>query len=160
MERATISQISGGNTIISTIESKLGIRGKQKGLYFGVQSNLLRILDANMSFQTLNGEQWDAVEGKFIDESNQSLQAFLSLNKKISRLSRAELFYQQNNVPNPFDFKFTESTVMGYRLGISMGDGLVVNYIFKRMFRDTNGNGIIENSEAINLTGIETSFNI
>ena len=160
LERATISQISGGNTIISTKESKLGIRGKQKGLYFGVQSNLLRILDANMSFQTLNGEKWDAVEGKFIDESNQSLQAFLSLNKKISRLSRAELFYQQKNVPNPFDFKFTESTVMGYRLGISMGDGLVVNYIFKRMFRDTNGNGIIEHSEAINLTGIETSFSL
>jgi hypothetical protein len=160
LERATISQISGGNTIISTKESKLGIRGKQKGLYFGVQSNLLRILDANMSFQTLNGEKWDTVEGKFIDESNQSLQAFLSLNKKISRLSRAELFYQQKNVPNPFDFKFTESTVMGYRLGISMGDGLVVNYIFKRMFRDTNGNGIIEHSEAINLTGIETSFSL
>ena len=75
-------------------------------------------------------------------------------------MSRAELFYQQKNVPNPFDFKFTESTVMGYRLGISMGDGLVVNYIFKRMFRDTNGNGIIEHSEAINLTGIETSFSL
>ena len=49
---------------------------------------------------------------------------------------------------------------MGYRIGITMGEGLVVNYIFKRMFRDTNGNGIIEGSEAINLTGIETSFNI
>ena len=160
LERATISQISGGNTIISTKESKLGIRGKQKGLYFGVQSNLFSILSTNISFQTLNGKQWDIVEKEFVDESNQSLQASLSLIKKISRLSRAELFYQQKNVPNPFDFKCTESTIMGYRVGISMGDGLVVNYIFKRMFRDTNGNGIIEDSEAINLTGIETSFSI
>ena len=160
LERATISQIYSGNTIISTKESKLGIRGKQKGLYFGVESNLLNILRANISFQTLNGEQWDIVGEEFVDESNQSLQASLALNKKISRLNRAELFYQQKNVPNPFDFKYTESTVMGYRIGITMGEGLVVNYIFKRMFRDTNGNGIIEGSEAINLTGIETSFNI
>ena len=138
----------------------MGIRGKQKGLYFGVQSNLLSILSANISFQTLNGEQCDTGQEKLIDGSNQSLQASLSLNKKISRLSRAELFYQQNNVPNPFDFKYTESTIMGYRVGISMGDGLVVNYIFKRMFRDTNGDGEIEDSEAINLTRIETSFNI
>ena len=118
--------------------------------------------DKHLHSQGLSG--WARTISKvifgFIDKSNQSLQAFLSLNKKISRLSRAELFYQQNNVPNPFDFKFTESTVMGYRLGISMGDGLVVNYIFKRMFRDTNGNGIIENSEAINLTGIDTSFSL
>ena len=160
LERATISQINSGSTSVFTKESKLGIRGKQKGLYFGIQSNVFNILSANISFQTLNGEQWDFIENNFIEESNQSLQGSLSLNKEISRLSRAELFYQQKNVPNPFDFSYTESTIMGYRLGISMGDGLVVNYIFKRMFKDTNGNGVIDDSEAINLTGIETSFNI
>lgn len=160
LERATFSQISGGNTSISTKESKLGIRGKQKGLYLGIQSNLLSLINANISFQTLNGDQWNREKNEFENESNQNIFASLSMNKQISRLSRAELFYQQKNVPNPFEFVFTESTVMGYRLGISMGDGLVVNYIYKRMFRDTNGNGTIEDSESINLTGIETSFSL
>lgn len=160
LERSTISQTTGGNTTISTKESKLGIRGKQKGLFVGIQSSLLSILTANISYQTLIGEQWNTTTQVFEDESNKSFSASLTMNKQISRLSIAELFYQQKNVPNPFEFVFTESTVMGYRLGISMGEGLVVNYIFKRMFRDTNGNGIIEDSEAINLTGIETSFSL
>ena len=159
VERATVSQVNNYTTIV-TKESKLGYRGKQKGVYFGIQTSLFSLLDGSISYQTLNGDQWNSEKSKFINESNQSFMTSINLNKKISKLSRAEIFYQQKNVPNPFEFVFTESTIMGYRLGISMGEGLVVNYVFKRMFRDINGNGKIENSEAINLTGIETSFGL
>jgi len=160
LERTTISQLSNGNTNISTKESKLGLRGKQKGVFLGLKSNIFELITGEMSFQILEGEQWNYETNDFENESNQNFYASMAINKSISRLKRAEIFYQQKNVPNPFEFIFTESTVMGYRLGISMGEGLVVNYIFKRMFRDTNGNGIIENTEAINLTGIETSFDL
>jgi hypothetical protein len=83
----------------------------------------------------------------------------LKLKKSISRIQRASAFYQQRNVPNPFKFEYTESTIIGYNLGISMGQGLVLNYIFRRSFRDYNANGRIDgNSEMIDITSIETSF--
>ena len=40
-----------------------------------------------------------------------------------------------------------------------MGQGLVLNYIFRRSFRDYNANGRIDgNAEMIDITSIETSF--
>ena len=126
----------------------------------GIQSSLFTFLSAKMAFQTLNGDQWNNDIKEFEEKSNQSFSASIALNRSISKLSRAELFYEQKNVPNPFEFRYSDSTVMGYRVGISMGERLVVNYIFKKMFRDTNGNGLIEDQEGINLTSIETSFSL
>ena len=160
IQRATFSQSLNGNTIIATKESKLGTRCKQKGIYMGIQSSLFTFLSAKMAFQTLNGDQWNNDIKEFEEKSNQSFSASIALNRSISKLSRAELFYEQKNVPNPFEFRYSDSTVMGYRVGISMGERLVVNYIFKKMFRDTNGNGLIEDQEGINLTSIETSFSL
>ena len=40
-----------------------------------------------------------------------------------------------------------------------MGQGLVLNYIFRRSFRDYNANGRIDGkAETIDITSIETSF--
>ena len=62
-------------------------------------------------------------------------------------------------MPNPFKFNYTESTVLGYRLGISMGNSLVLSYTFRRSFRDLNGDGKINGAnETINIRSIETSF--
>ena len=48
---------------------------------------------------------------------------------------------------------------MGYRVGIEMGNGMILNYIFRRSFLDLNGDGDVKDSgEKINLTSIETSF--
>ena len=102
---------------------------------------------------------WSEDNSQFIERKNQSFISSLSLKKGFSRFKHASAFYQQRNVPNPFKFEYSESTIIGYNLGISMGQGLVLNYIFRRSFRDYNANGRIDGaSETIDITSIETSF--
>ena len=70
------------------------------------------------------------------------------------------MFYYQRNVPNLLKFNMNESTLLGYRIGIEISSGLVLNYVFTRSFVDLNGDGIISGEdETVNITTIETSFN-
>ena len=81
--------------------------------------------------------------------------------KSISKIKYARWFYQQQNVPNPFKFEPSESTVMGYRIGVDLGSGMILNYSFQRTYRDLNGDGKVDGpNEMINITSIETSFNL
>jgi hypothetical protein len=43
---------------------------------------------------------------------------------------------------------------MGYKVGLELGSGMVLNYTYQRTFR-MNSDGKLE---PVNLTGIETSF--
>ena len=115
------------------------------------------ILVSGLSYQNLRGDQWQGE--KFEEETNQSFTGTIRLKKSISKIKTAKWFYQQRNVPNPFEFKYTESTIMGYRIGIEIGNGMILNYIFRRSFLDLNGDGDVDDSgEKINMTSIETSF--
>jgi hypothetical protein len=77
----------------------------------------------------------------------------------MSRINNASWFYQQRNVPNPFDFEYSESTIIGYDVGISLGNGMVLTYMFRKTFQDMNGDGdVLDDNEMINMTSIETSF--
>ena len=110
------------------------------------------LLGFQMAYQNLRGDIWDG--NMFSNQANQSFQSELGLKKSISKIKTAKLFYQQLNVPNPFEFEFTESTVMGYRIGIELGSGMVLNYTYQRTFRMSSDGKL----EPVNLTGIETSF--
>ena len=86
-------------------------------------------------------------------------QTIIRLKKGISKINKASWFYQQRNVPNPFDFKDSESTIMGYNVGLKLGNGMVLTYVFRRTFQDINGDGdVSDNGEMINMTSVETSF--
>ena len=112
-----------------------------------------------MAYQNLFGKQWDDETSDFIEETNQTFLATLQLKKSISRIRTARWYYQQRNVPNPFEFKYTENTIMGYHVGLEIGTGMVINYIFRRSFQDLDGDGNIEGpDEIVNMTSIETSF--
>ena len=51
------------------------------------------------------------------------------------------------------------SSIVGLLISTFAFSGLVLNYIFRRSFRDLNGDGIISGeSETIDITSIETSF--
>ena len=165
IERATFSTAGvdpmvGGNTgQVITKASKLGKYGKQKGYYSNLTVDLGSFLDATMAYQNLFGKQWDDETSDFIEESNQTFLATLQLKKSISRIRTARWYYQQRNVPNPFEFKYTENTIMGYHVGLEIGTGMVINYIFRRSFQDLDGDGNIEGpDEIVNMTIIETSF--
>ena len=105
-----------------------------------------------MAYQNLRGDIWDGTA--FSNQANQSFQSELKLKKSIRKLKTAKLFYQQSNVPNPFEFEYSESTVMGYKIGLAISSGMILNYTYQRTFR-MNTSGELE---PVNLTGIETSF--
>jgi len=158
VERATFQSISGNQGKISTKASKLGTYGKQNGFYSSLNINLGSLFDAGMAFQNLTGEQYNGKDG-FEEASNQSFTAILKLAKPISKIDKASWFYQQRNVPNPFDFEHSESTITGYNASLKLGNGMVLTYIFRRTFQDFNGDGDVKDEgETINMTSIETSF--
>ena len=165
IERATFSStnvdiLSGGSFgEIITKDSRLGKFGKQKGYFSTLSLDLGAMIGASMSYQNLFGEQWSGSTNSFIEDRNQSFIASVGLKKPISRITNARWYYQQRNVPNPFEFEFTESTITGYRVGIKLGNGMILNYIFRRSFRDIDGDGEVNGpDETINMTSIETSF--
>ena len=117
------------------------------------------LFEAGASYNDMLGDIWSLNEQSYIQKKNQTFLASLQLKKSISRIKYAYAFYQQRNVPNPFKFVYTESTILGYQLGVSMGNGLVLSYTFKRSFRDQNGDGEISgDKETIDIISIETSF--
>ncbi len=159
IERATFQSISGKQGQIVTKASKMGTYGKQNGFYSSLNLNLGSMFDANMAFQNLKGDQYNSDINKFEEASNQSFTAILKLKKSINKIEKATMFYQQRNVPNPFDFEYSESTIMGYSIGIRLGNGMVLSYIFRRTFQDMNGDGdVVDDGEMINMTSVETSF--
>ena len=159
IERISFLRNNSNQILLRTKESRLGKYGEQNGYFSSASLIVGNLLTANMSYNNMTGSQWSINENKFIDKRNQTFLSSVKLTKSISRLQRASIFYQQRNVPNPFKFEYTESTIIGYNLGISMGQGLVLNYIFRRSFRDYNANGRIDGkAETIDITSIETSF--
>jgi len=158
LERAVLS-MSGDQFTIRTKEQSLGKFGPQNGVFARLMVEVGQLLAVGARYQNLKGDIWNDGEDSFITEMNQSLMGQIKLRKSISKLKHAELFYEQRNVANPFKFELTEGTIMGYRLGLELGSGIVLNYTVQRTFRDLNGDGKIEGTdEIINTTAIETSF--
>ncbi|MBL7052935.1 MAG: hypothetical protein ISS00_04215 [Candidatus Marinimicrobia bacterium] len=90
--------------------------------------------------------------GEIVDKS---IYSTLKLNvSKIPKMQSAEAFYQQTNVEDWFTPK-SESTILGYRIGFDVSDGVTLFYKFQKTFSDTDGDGILE---PITFTQIETAF--
>ncbi len=158
LERAVFRSTANGMTI-QTKESQLGTFGPSDGLYGQLRINIGSLLSASAQYQNMTGEKWNHSLQAFEEIQYQNFFASAGLRKSISKLQTAQLFLQQRNVPNLFEFEPNPSTVMGYRIGLEMGSGMVINYIFRRSFRDLNGDGDVRDSdETINITSIETTF--
>ena len=159
IERVALTKSSDNQIVLKTKESSLGRFGEQKGYFSRLSINMGSFIEAGASYHDMMGDIWSTKDKSFITNKNQTFITSVRLKKSISRIQYANAFYQQRNVPNPFKFNYTESTVLGYRLGISMGNGLVLSYTFRRSFRDLNGDGEINGAnETIDIRSIETSF--
>ena len=78
----------------------------------------------------MKGEVRENVDKLFTpSEANKSFSSIISLKTDlIPKLNKAELFYQQINIPNPFEFEFSETTVYGYNLEIRISEDMVLVY--------------------------------
>ena len=139
---------------IITRESQLYKYGQMSGIYAEMSSNLLDVVTLGAGYQDLVGEQWDENEMEYIEDSNRSLKAMMELNTSIvPKLKKAQIFYMQNNVKNPFDFDATPSTVYGFDLSLQMNSSMMLVYKSRTTFVDT-GNGV----EPVNSAQFETQI--
>ena len=160
IERASFSSVDNIGMQVITKESRLGRYGRQNGFYASLNLRLGSLLRTGAAYQDLTGQIWNNSIDDFEENKNKNFVASISLTKSISKIKYARWFYQQQNVPNPFKFEPSESTVMGYRIGVDLGSGMILNYSFQRTYRDLNGDGKLNGpDEMINITSIETSFN-
>ena len=71
-------------------------------------------------------------------------------------MGKAEAFYQQSNVLNPFDFSPSASTIVGYNVGIEVSSGVMLMYKARTTYiSDLDNPGEFEPIESVQ---IETQF--
>ena len=98
------------------------------GIYSQINGNIANLIYLTTSYSYMNGEILTD-ENEFITQKNNSFTSIISLNKKIiPRLKKAEAFYKQNNVPNPFAFEFTETSIYGYTIRFQMAKDMILQY--------------------------------
>ncbi|MCF7885701.1 MAG: hypothetical protein K9M80_04315 [Candidatus Marinimicrobia bacterium] len=122
-----------------------------RGVYGLLRADLFNLLTLESRYQHMAASSYQI----------KSFQTTAYLNPRhIPKLAEARAFYQRNNDENPFDFANPSSnTLLGYRIGLEMGQGAVLYYVFQKSYQDINGNGSIEPSnEAITINTIETGI--
>tara|TARA_Y100000996_G_scaffold163222_1_gene126795 strand:- start:171 stop:503 length:333 start_codon:yes stop_codon:yes gene_type:complete len=76
------------------------------------------------------GEIWDDDSNKYIDDENNSFYTGFEIDTSIiPKVRVAELYYQQLNTPNPFEFNINQNTLVGLNIGIDIADNMAL--IFK-----------------------------
>jgi len=161
--RATVNSFDKDNVIdsldVTPKSDYLGEFGSMRGLYGRVDFDINEYFLIGATYQNMFGEKWHRENEAFKYSNLQSFSASVELTQPMGSFKSASAFYQQRNVPNPFKFEPTESTIMGFSIGYKMGWGMILNYTFKRSFLDKNGDGdVLDNNESINMSLFETSF--
>ncbi|MBC8257263.1 MAG: hypothetical protein H8E85_08150 [Candidatus Marinimicrobia bacterium] len=123
-----VNRVSVINSGVATRESQLYLYGKLKGFYVQADMSVMNLFTLGTGFQNMQGEKWDKDEYK-MGETNQTFLSTITINPSlIPKVGKAEAFYQQSNVPNPFDFTPTASTIWGYNVGVEVSSGVMLIY--------------------------------
>ena len=115
---------------VATRESQLYLYGKLNGFYAQAEMSVMNLFTLSSGYQNMQGEKWDEILGEYTKgESNQTFLSTIAINPSlIPKVGKAEAFYQQSNVPNPFDFTPTASTIWGYNVGVEVSSGVMLMY--------------------------------
>ena len=115
---------------VSTRESQLYLYGKLNGFYAQAEMPVMNLFTLVTGYQNMQGEKWDKDSKEYKrGETNQTFLSTIAINSSlIPRVGKAEAYYQQSNVPNPFDFTPTASTIWGYNLAIEVSSGVMLMY--------------------------------
>ena len=125
------------------------------GLYFQSEIHIMNIFDWSISYQNMQGEK-KVDEQLENGETNQNFMTAVQINASlIPRVSRAEIFYQQNNVENPFKFNPNSSTILGYNIGFEVSSKVILFYKGRTTYTMNIDTGSFESNESIQ---IETKF--
>ncbi len=117
-----------------TKEDKLEDIPKAQGYYIEAGLNLFSLIDLFAAYQQMSYD--GQVPGK-------TIYGKLNLNTKfIPKLQLAEAYYQQPNVDDIFKTK-SDGTIVGYRLGVEIGNGVMLLYDNKTIYYDGKPNKIM-----------------
>ena len=113
-----------------TKEASLYKYGKLSGFYSYANMELMNLFTMGLGYQSMSGEKWDESLAKYTeDESNQTFLSTITINPSIiPKVGKAEAFYQQSNVSNPFKFTPDSNTIWGYDLGVEVSPSVMLVY--------------------------------
>ena len=142
---------------VTTKESKLYQYGKLSGFYAQARMDVMNLLNLSIGYQNMNGEIWDTTATVYTEgESNQTFLTLIGINPSlIPKVGKAEAFYQQSNVPNPFEFEPNASTIWGYDVGVEVSSGVMLVYQARTIYIYDIDTDKYEGVESIQ---IETQF--
>ena len=125
-----VNRVIVNNQILETKEDRLFNYGKMEGLFIQANLRLGNIFELNTNYTDMKGEVRESVGQLFMPtEKNKSFSTTLSIKSSfIPKLNKAEFFYQQTNIPNPFDFELSETSVYGYNLELRISEDMVLVY--------------------------------
>ena len=100
------------------------------------------------NYTDMKGEVRDNINHIFTSsEKNKSFSTVLSLKSNfIPKLNKAEFFYQQTNIPNPFDFELSETSIYGYNIELRISEDMVLIYSSTTSFIPPENETLSENS--------------
>ena len=125
-----VNRVSVSTDQIITRESQLYKYGELNGFFINANMEVMNLFNMGMGYQNMQGEKWnDLIADYETGESNQTLLTTLMINPSIiPKVAKAEAFYQQSNVPNPFEFEENTSTIWGYNVGVEVSSGVMLLY--------------------------------
>ncbi|MBT3251907.1 MAG: hypothetical protein HN729_12715 [Candidatus Marinimicrobia bacterium] len=146
IERMTFDSVEGKYI---TRESQLYKYGELKGFYIQADASIMEFLHFTAGYQDMTGEMWDDASQDFVDDDNKMFRTSVRINTgKIPKVKMAEAFYQQSDVPNPFKFDPSGSTILGYDIGVEISEGVMLVYKARRTYQ-TLANGKLESSTSV-----------
>ena len=108
----------------ATKEQELYKYGEAQGVNFSISTNI-KYLGLSFSYSHMNSEMWNGSE--YVSDDNNSLYTKFDIDTSmLNKVRIAEMFYQQRNISDPFDFNPNVDTLFGYNLGIEMSDNMVL----------------------------------
>ena len=153
VNRVTLDGLSN----LITKESSLYQYGSLSGFYIQSYMNIINLFDLGFGYQNLFGEIWDVdLRDYKSKESNQTFFSTFTVNPSlIPKVKTLDAYYQQSNVPDPFNFEPNTSTIYGYNIGIEMSSGVMLIYKNRTSYIF---NIDISEYESVEAVQIETKF--
>ena len=153
-----VNRVSVDTSGITTRENQLYLYGILNGFYAHADMGFMDLFNLGIGYQNMQGGKWDEESNEYRSgETNQAFLASIGVNPSlIPKVGKAEAFYQQSNVPNPFEFEPNGSTIWGYNFGIEVSSGVMLVYKNRTTYiSDLENEG---QYKSIELIQIETQF--